>query len=64
MRSLRPFAALAIGAVLTTAAACAQSADQEAAASEVAASETVAAEGAPQELACYLARGTMEEATP
>jgi hypothetical protein len=51
-----------LGAALTVAAACAQSGDQEAAAAEAAAAETVAAEVAPQELACYLARGTVEEA--
>jgi hypothetical protein len=58
---------LILGAALTVAAACAQSGDQEAAAAEATAAETtaaetVAAEVAPQELACYLQRGTLEEA--
>jgi hypothetical protein len=62
MRSLRPSTVLMLGAALTVAAACAQSGDQEAAAAENVAAETAVPEVAPQEIACYLARGTVEEA--
>jgi hypothetical protein len=48
---------LMLGAALPVVAACAQSGDQE-----VAAAQTAVAEVAPQEITCYLARGTVEEA--